>query len=653
LKYFVGCSDWRYPSWTEFYPSTLDGKDYLAYYSNVFDFVEIDLGRPQQGQQKTGRGEHKTMNIDENYKNNFNERENYFPALPTKNTIKKWSEHTPHSFRFTINLPPLLTNNTAMIGGFLEELAPLEEKILALAIHQPALALKDGRQWLEELLDICTHHGYTVALEFDHYSWYQDLTYHILKNHNATLIWSDIVDHRRHHYHPVVTSDFLYLRINENERKWIEKIREEEHERVGKNQNGEEGRDFAVMVVDNPSKVNNVLNLLSLPQRKYGHAQWIGRIVMCIDLNAFFPSCEELRDPSLVGKPHAVIMTDEQKSKITKGAVASCSYEARKFGIRSAMSLTKAKELCPALILNPVDMQYYRDMSEKVMRILEEYADSLEQSSIDEAYMDCTLKISSNPSIAIEDYALRIKKSISEQCGLLTSLGVANTKSAAKIASNFQKPDGLTIVSPDKTLAFLEKMRVDAISGIGIKTQKILREEFGTETIGYLAKQDVQKLIDRFGRKHGLWMWQIANGNDADVVVPREDNVSISSEQTLYPITNDKKNILKYLNELADEVYERANRKGYEFRTVGVKIVRSDFSIETRETSYTNYQNKQDSISSVIEDLLDKFSFSSFSPHKNSTTNTFNVRKVGIKLSNLIRIEKKRPPDQKTLLDYF
>jgi DNA polymerase IV (archaeal DinB-like DNA polymerase) len=653
LKYYVGCSDWRYPSWTDFYSSTLDAKDYLAYYSKVFDFVEIDLARPQQVQQKTGRGEHKTINTDENFKNKINNRENYFSALPTKNTIKKWSENTPHSFRFTLKLPPILTNNTAMIGGFLEELAPLEEKILALAIHQPAVPLMNGRQWLEEVLDICTYHGYTVALEFDHYSWYQDLTYHVLKNHNAALIWSDIVGHRRHHYHPVVTADFLYLRINENERKWIEKIREEEHERVGKTQNGEEGLDFAVMVVDNPSKVNTVLNLLSLPQRKYGHAEWIGRIVMCVDLNAFFPSCEELRDPSLVGKPHAVIMTDEQKRKITKGAVASCSYEARKFGIRSAMSLSRAKELYPALILNPVDMQYYRDISENVMRILEEYADSLEQSSIDEAYMDCTLKINSNPSIAIEDYALRIKKSISEQCGLLTSIGVANTKSAAKIASDFQKPDGLTIVSPDKMSAFLEKMRVDAISGIGIKTQQVLREEFGTETIGSLAKQDVQKLIDRFGRKHGLWMWQVAKGSDADIVVPREDNISISSEQTLYPITKDKKNIQKYLNELVDEVYERANRKGYEFRTVGIKIVRSDFSIETRETSYSNYQNKQESISSVIEDLLDKISFSSFSPHKNSTTNTFTVRKVGIKLSNLIRIEKKKPPDQKTLLDYF
>ena len=123
---------------------------------------------------------------------------------------------------------------------------------------------------------------------------------------------------------------------------------------------------------------------------------------MCVDLNAFFPSCEELRDPSLVGKPHAVIMTDEQKRKITKGAVASCSYEARKFGIRSAMSLSRAKELYPALILNPVDMPYYREISEKVMRILEEYADSLEQSSIDEAYLDCTLKINSNPLLLLK-----------------------------------------------------------------------------------------------------------------------------------------------------------------------------------------------------------------------------------------------------------
>jgi DNA polymerase IV (DinB-like DNA polymerase) len=465
-----------------------------------------------------------------------------------------------------------------------------------------------------------------------------------------------------------VTADFVYLRINKNERKWIQKIKEEEkrqseegaehetkHEiRSKQNSYGEDGLEFAIIVVDTPPEVNKILNLLSLPQRKYGHNQWIGRIILCVDLNAFFPSCEELRDPSLIGKPHAVIMTEQNKGSITRGAVASCSYEARRYGIRSAMSLSKAKELYPDLVLNPVDIPYYREVSDKVMRVIEEYSDSLEQTSIDEAYLDCTLKISSNPSITIEEYALQIKKSINEQCRLLTSIGIANTKSIAKIASDFKKPDGLTIVPPDRLSDFLQNMSVDAISGIGTKTRYILKEEFGIETVGHLASQDVQKLIDRFGKRHGLWMWQVANGRDNEAVIPREDNTSISSEQTLYPFTRDKEKLLKYLNELVEEVYRRASRKGYEFRTVGIKIVKSDFSIETRETSYSGYQNKQESIATVIESLLDKFSF------LNAEDNTVSieasgvtVRKVGIKLSNLARIAKIRPPEQKTLLEYM
>jgi DNA polymerase IV (DinB-like DNA polymerase) len=288
------------------------------------------------------------------------------------------------------------------------------------------------------------------------------------------------------------------------------------------------------------------------------------------------------------------------------------------------------------------------------MRILEEYADSLEQSSIDEAYLDCTLKVNSNPSITIEDYALQIKKSINEQCRLLTSIGVANTKSVVKIASDFKKPDGLTIVSPDRLPDFLQNMSVDAISGIGTKTRHILREEFGIETIGHLASQDVQRLIERFGKRHGLWMWQVANGRDNEAVIPREDNISISSEQTLYPFTRDKEKLLKYLNELVEEVHGRASRKGYEFRTVGIKIVKSDFSIESREISYSSYQNKQESIANVIESLLDKFSF--LNPKDNSGSNDasgLTVRKVGIKLSNLARVAKIRPPEQRTLLEYM
>ena len=691
MKYYVGCSGWTYSSWTEFYPRTLNLDDYLAYYSRIFNFVEIDLDnldqqqseihksqRQQQQQEKRPDRHGNSMYDQKNNNDNNSSYDNHKNThsspviLPDRKSIKKWSDVTPSDFRFSLKLPIALTNQTYRLGSFLEELAPLEEKILSIRIHQSTLTLKNGRQWLEELLGICTYHGYSAAVEFDHYSWYQDLTYHILKKHKAALIWTDIEGHTRHYYYPTVTADFVYLRINKNERKWIQKIKEEEkrqskewvehehetkHEiRSKQNYYEEDGLEFAIIVVDTPPEANKILNLLSLPQRKYGHNQWIGRIILCVDLNAFFPSCEELRDPSLVGKPHAVIMTEQDKGTITRGAVASCSYEARRYGIKSAMSISKAKELYPDLILNPVDIPYYREVSDKVMRILEEYADSLEQSSIDEAYLDCTLKVNSNPSITIEDYALQIKKSINEQCRLLTSIGVANTKSVAKIASDFKKPDGLTIVSPDRLSDFLHNMSVDAISGIGTKTRHILREEFGIETIGHLASQDVQRLIERFGKRHGLWMWQVANGRDNEAVIPREDNISISSEQTLYPFTRDKAKLLKYLNELVEEVHRRASRKGYEFRTVGIKIVKSDFSIESRETSYSSYQNRQESIATVIESLLDKFSF--LNPEDNNNTvskdaSGLTVRKVGIKLSSLARIAKIRPPEQKTLLEYM
>src|SRR5918994_755502 len=354
LKYYVGCSGWTYSSWTEFYPRTLHLDDYLAYYSRVFNYVEIDLdnlGQQQRQQQqeeiKDGHGSY-THDL-KNSANNVLNYDSPSMVLPDRKIIKKWSEVTPSDFRFSLKLPIALTDKIGRVGNFLEELAPLEEKILSIRIHQSNLTLKDGRQWLEELLGICTYHGYSAAVEFDHYSWYQDLTYHILKKHKAALIWSDIEGHTRHYYYPAVTADFVYLRINKNERKWVQKIKEEEkrqskewvehehetnHEiRSKQNYYGEDGLEFAIIVVDTPPEVNKILNLLSLPQRKYGHNQWIGRIILCVDLNAFFPSCEELRDPSLVGKPHAVIMTDQDKGTITRGAVASCSYEARRYGI--------------------------------------------------------------------------------------------------------------------------------------------------------------------------------------------------------------------------------------------------------------------------------------------------------------------------------
>ncbi len=659
LKYYVGCSGWV-SSWTDFYPSILKPNGYLAYYSRVFNVVEVDLDKFPIKQKNWMQLRYNVPSSDYGY--DIDSGQDYTRAnqsscvMPTRKAVEKWLEDTPTDFRFTLKLPISSTNKTDEIDNFLDRFFPLAKRILAIRVHQTALTLRDGREWLEDLLNIFDYYGYPVALEFDHYSWYQDATYQIMKNHNAALVWTDIIGGRRNYY-PTVTADFIYLRINENEGKWIDKVNEGDialRQKSGKQEgvDSEKLPGIAIIVVDNPPQVNKVLNLLSIPQIKYGPIQWVGRIILCVDLNAFFPSCEELRDPHLVGKPHAVIMTDQKKEHISKGAVASCSYEARRFGIRSAISLSRAKELYPDLILNPVDMPYYKEISDKVMRVLEEYADSLEQSSIDEAYMDCTLKIKSNPSLTVKDYAIQIKKVLREQCGLLTSVGVANTKSVAKIASDFQKPDGLTIVPPDELSKFLENLDVDAISGIGTKTRRVLGEEFRIETIGQLARQDAQKLIKRFGRKHGLWMWQVANGSDSDVVIPREDNISISTEQTIYPHTKNRERLLKYLNELVEEVYNKVNGKGYEFRTVGVKIVRSDFSIETRETSFSSYQNKQESIRNVIEGLLERFSLR-YEKNTHTSVNDLAVRKIGIKVSNLFSTQRRKEPEQRTMLDFL
>jgi len=424
------------------------------------------------------------------------------------------------------------------------------------------------------------------------------------------------------------------------------------------------------------------------------------RVVIHVDLNSFYPSCEELRLPLLVGKPHAVVMTHEEQGRITKGVVASCSYEAKKLGVKSAMPLTAALKACPELVLNRVDIPYYAMTSEKVMNVLHDCSDILEQTSIDEAFLDCSDKIHAlvvrkdkatdvydsaqvlrpskrrcesacNLSIShiIEDFAISIKNRIRIECGLLTSVGVAPTKSIAKIASDFKKPDGLTIVSPTAVPSFLEKLEVERISGIGTITKKSLKE-MGIETIGQLARTDVQTLVHRFGNKYGIRMWKIAKGIDEDPVRPRGEHVSLSTEYTLPDFTKDQQRLIDYFDELTDELFRRIQRKGYRFRTVGIKLVHADFVVETRERSYIHYQEARQSISNAIPGLLQKF-YSAVPERQggqvpndmmengpsNSGTELFinvPIRKIGIKISNLIPNRGSgREAGQSSILDYL
>jgi DNA polymerase IV (archaeal DinB-like DNA polymerase) len=238
-----------------------------------------------------------------------------------------------------------------------------------------------------------------------------------------------------------------------------------------------------------------------------------------------------------------------------------------------------------------------------------------------------------------------MKKTIKDKCGGLTcSIGVTSTKSAAKIASDFEKPDGLTVVYPTELRKFLEPLDVGTVAGIGPKTQRALKQ-MSIDTLGQLVKADVQKLRERFG-KNGYWMWKVANGTDDEIVAPRADNVSLSTENTLDVYTRDKEKIHGVLDEMVDDIFQRVREHGYLFRTVGIKLVRTNFSVETRVTTFGEFRNDSESISSVLGRLLDKFEISENRPP---------VRKVGLIVTHLVRQEiiQKEKNAQRSLLDYY
>jgi DNA polymerase IV (archaeal DinB-like DNA polymerase) len=291
--------------------------------------------------------------------------------------------------------------------------------------------------------------------------------------------------------------------------------------------------------------------------------------------------------------------------------------------------------------------------------------DLVNEKEVENMPHDYTVKHDIQKELSIREFALNIKNSIRGQCnGLICSIGVASNKSVAKIASDFQKPDGLTIVYPQNTIAFLSPLTVDNISGVGIKTTQILKD-MGIETIGQLADSNIQKLVDKFGKKQALWMWQIANGKENELVIPRENNLSLSTEETLLKPLINKNDILNILvNDMIDNIYERARRKGYEFKTVGIKLVRSNFSIETREITFPSYQMNKESISSVMGTLLNRFKFKDDDSTEENTegniqgTNNYDVnsvyvRKLGIKLSNLSKIDRDKKNSQKSIMDFI
>ena len=342
------------------------------------------------------------------------------------------------------------------------------------------------------------------------------------------------------------------------------------------------------------------------------------RIILHCDLDAFYPSCEIKRDPSLAGKP--LIVGADPRAVHVRGVVMSCSYEARKFGVRSGMPIAQAYRLCPQGVYVPPDFELYGEVSDRAMDLLRRFADKFEQTSIDEAFMD--------DSVRCKDYdqaiglARDVKAELKKSEGLTVSVGIAPNKSIAKMASDMQKPDGLTTVRPEQVRSFLDPLPVSKISGVGEKTTELLQEN-SIQTIGELTKVSAKRLTDLFG-KGGVWLWGIANGIEEAPVEERGLRKSISVEQTFEQDIQNKQVVREALESLVDEVHQRLIRERLLFRTVSIKVRFEGFQTFTRDKTHTGYVDDQDVVREYMTLLFREFE-----------KDRRRIRLVGLKLSDL------------------
>ncbi len=325
------------------------------------------------------------------------------------------------------------------------------------------------------------------------------------------------------------------------------------------------------------------------------------RIILHVDMDSFYPAVEQQQNPDLIGKP--VIVGADPKGGKGRGVVTSCSYEARKFGVRSAQPISIAYRLCPDAVFLPPNFALYAEASTRIMNLLKEFADRLEQVGIDEAFLDVTSRVSGFEEAA--DYAKKIKEAIRQHEGLICSIGIAHNKSIAKIASDFQKPDGLTVVEPSRAKMFLDPLPVSKISGIGRKTSEVL-ERMGIKTIGQLSSKSGKELAKHFG-KGGVWMWAIANGLEEVEVQDSREIKSIGAEHTFEKDTSDRSFIMKTFQVLIDEVHSRLLEEKLLYRNVAIKVRFEGFLTFSRERTLKTYNDEKPEIEQNVKALFKEF----------------------------------------------
>jgi DNA polymerase-4 len=299
-------------------------------------------------------------------------------------------------------------------------------------------------------------------------------------------------------------------------------------------------------------------------------------MILHIDMDAFYAAVEQLDHPQLRGKCVIVGGTSN------RGVVATASYEARRFGVRSAMPIFQARQQCPHAVFVPPRMDRYQEVSRQIMVILREFSPLVEPVSIDEAFLDLagTERLYGAPG----EMARAIKREILAAVHLTSSVGVAPNRFLAKIASDVNKPDGLTVIAADQVEAFIDRLPIGKVSGVGPKTQAKL-EAMGVRYLGAIRKFELQALLAAFGT-YGMRLRELAHGIDPTPVTPFVPGKSVSSECTLDEDTREMAALTRCLLAQAEEVAAGLRKEGVKARTVVLKLKLADFKLLTRRTTF-------------------------------------------------------------------
>ncbi len=345
------------------------------------------------------------------------------------------------------------------------------------------------------------------------------------------------------------------------------------------------------------------------------------RVILHVDLDSFFPSVEVREHPELKDKP--VVVGADPKGGKGRGVVSSASYEARRYGIRSAMPISKAWRLCPHCVYLRPHFDLYTRASSSIMKILKSHCDKFEQAGIDEAYLDISSRVKDFDEA--KEFAEKLMKEVLNKEKLTCSVGVAPNKMTAKIASDYKKPYGLTVVKEENVRDFLSPLKVRSLPGVGPKTQGRLKD-LGIETVADLAAANPEVLAKLFGI-WGVRLHEYSNGIDNSEVIEEYETKSIGRDVTFEKDIDDEDMIFKVLDELAEEVHKEVVDNAFRFKTITVKVRYQHFDTYTRARSLSFPTDDLEILRNNAKRLISPF-----------LRGNKKVRLIGVRVSSLIPI---------------